>query len=314
MAERKTSDSLNGNFQPKRSKPGEPSVCYYLGLNDDNDTWLAFPSPGNFCHYLEKPAPIDYEHQSAWCLTANYGTCPVYKLKTQDRLPAGVALYPTQNGSLRPNGRALTVLLIVILLLSAAALLIIRPSFTAGIIPPANDPAGAAGETATSPATAAAITATAAVAVAGVASPSATNTPLPTPTGTPLPTATAVPPSATPSASATPSTSPTPQPTATLMPASPTPSPAPDLPQIVVNVNNLNVRSGPRVEYPVIEIISRGTRLDITGRTSDQVWLLVCCLEETGSSGWVFTGSVIVEGELDSVPVISEIPPLPEAP
>ncbi len=52
----------------------EGGVCVYLGLADDRETWLSYPSPGNFCHLLGKA--VDEDHQQSFCLSSRCAECP----------------------------------------------------------------------------------------------------------------------------------------------------------------------------------------------------------------------------------------------
>ncbi len=61
--------------------------------------------------------------------------------------------------------------------------------------------------------------------------------------------------------------------------ATPTPSAA-----VIVAVDALNLRAGPGTNHPILSRLTRSTRLEVTGRSSDGAWLAV----QTGSrSGWV---------------------------
>ncbi|MCA9973223.1 MAG: SH3 domain-containing protein, partial [Anaerolineales bacterium] len=90
----------------------------------------------------------------------------------------------------------------------------------------------------------------------------------------------------------------------TAVPALPLPAP-----QVVVEVERLNVRGGPSVDYPVLALVAAGTVFEIGGRLNDGTWWEVCCLDD-GGSGWVIAESVTVWGVTDGVPVV-EVPPLP---
>lgn len=56
----------------------ERNICPYLGLPDDNQTRMAFPSEGNLCHKAQPPASIAREHQSGFCLSSQHIACPVF--------------------------------------------------------------------------------------------------------------------------------------------------------------------------------------------------------------------------------------------
>ncbi len=61
------------------------AICPYLGLIDDPDTCLAFPTERNACQRTVPAEPISLEHQSSYCLTYKYTECPIYMGET---LPA----------------------------------------------------------------------------------------------------------------------------------------------------------------------------------------------------------------------------------
>ncbi len=67
-----------------------PIKCPYLGLKDDPNTALQFPSEGNFCHHAEPVAPVSRQHQQEFCLTENYTLCPVYQMAQKAPLPAAI--------------------------------------------------------------------------------------------------------------------------------------------------------------------------------------------------------------------------------
>jgi hypothetical protein len=62
--------------------------CPYLGLLDDPDTALDFPSLGNTCHRTARPAPINLIYQQNTCLTWQHLRCPVYRSAGAVRPPA----------------------------------------------------------------------------------------------------------------------------------------------------------------------------------------------------------------------------------
>jgi uncharacterized protein YgiM (DUF1202 family) len=112
----------------------------------------------------------------------------------------------------------------------------------------------------------------------------------------------------------------TPLPTDTATPALPatfTPVPATQtavatataVPNIVVDVERLNVRFGPNTAYETLGLVDEGTAYDVVGRLPDSSWLQICCIN--GEAGWVIAEAVLVEGDLSAVPEVTEFPPLP---
>ncbi len=85
----------------------------------------------------------------------------------------------------------------------------------------------------------------------------------------------------------------------------PTPTPKPDA---VVNVEALNLRAGPGIEYRIIRTLEGGEILTVLGRTPNGDWLHVRTprLEE----GWVNASYVDLSGNLDPVPTVFAPTPL----
>jgi SH3-like domain-containing protein len=81
--------------------------------------------------------------------------------------------------------------------------------------------------------------------------------------------------------------------------------------QLLVTVPRLNVRTGPGVAYPVLELADEGAVLQAIGRLRDNSWWQVCCTSN-GAAGWVYSQSVEVQqGDANSVPIVVDIPPVP---
>jgi hypothetical protein len=53
-------------------------VCPYLGLRDDPETALYYPSLLNHCLRAKPAAPVKLEYQESCCLTATHAECRVY--------------------------------------------------------------------------------------------------------------------------------------------------------------------------------------------------------------------------------------------
>lgn len=123
-----------------------------------------------------------------------------------------------------------------------------------------------------------------AVALSGCRSGALPPTASPTPTGTPP-------------ATSTPSTTPTP---------SSTPTPTFPADAIVV-AESLNLRTGPEVSHPVIDILTAGTAVAIRGRSHDDTWLAVRSpdLQE----GWLSARHVRLRRQLAAFP--TQVTPTP---
>jgi hypothetical protein len=94
----------------------------------------------------------------------------------------------------------------------------------------------------------------------------------------------------------------TPTPTFT---ATPIPTPKPDA---VVNVEALNLRSGPGVVYDVLGLLKRGDHLKITGRSFTGDWLKV--IAPDGQEGWTACSLLQVNVDMDGV-AVAQAPPTP---
>jgi hypothetical protein len=123
-----------------------------------------------------------------------------------------------------------------------------------------------------------------------------------------------VPPSVIPMVTWTPIPTPTNAPTATPS-ATPTvvwtSTPTKMLPQAMVVVSALNVRSGPGVEYPVIDVASAGKVFDVVGTIPCRNWLQVITAD--GGFGWISNkpAYISVFGSMDSIPLVQPAPPKP---
>lgn len=128
-----------------------------------------------------------------------------------------------------------------------------------------------------------------------------------TATPTDTPTATPTEPTATPTATETgtptetPTASATPSPTAT---STPTPFVA------ILSGEQVTVRTGPGVRYPLVAQIDGGIQISLVGRNTVGDWLKVCCVN--GGDVWLPATHVTVQGDLSALAlVVAEPPPTP---
>lgn len=263
--------------------------CPYLGLADDPGTGLLFVSEMGYCHRAKPAAAVHLAHQQSHCLTAVHTTCPVFMRQEAAPLPAELQIpeMTVVTGGRRWFWGGITA---VFLLLLAAAAYQFYP-----VILPAPQP------TPTQAAVQLMPTATPSSTRLATAPPTASKTAVPSHTPTATPTA-------------TPTTTPTLPPTYTPIPTH-TPLPEPTslpAPQIIINVdagNNLNIRLGPGLEYPILFSAPNGERYTIIGQLPGNSWWQVCCV--AGNPGWVSGDGVLVEGNTADIPVVTELPPTP---
>lgn len=79
-------------------------------------------------------------------------------------------------------------------------------------------------------------------------------------------------------------------------------------PNAAVTSENLNLRTGPGTNYPVINTYSRGETLKVNGKTQNNEWVNVTASDDR--QGWMFTENLQINIDLSSVSVLP-IPPTP---
>lgn len=97
---------------------------------------------------------------------------------------------------------------------------------------------------------------------------------------------------------------PTEPPTATPIPASPTP----DVPRATTNAG-ANIRNGPSTYYPIIDAITAGWDMVLTGRNQAGDWFQI----DYGGlrEGWIWSQLLTTSGDTGSLPVVNVPPPPP---
>lgn len=251
--------------------------CPHLGSADDPVTSTLYPSPIGHCYRANPHEAIDLDHQARYCLSAEHSQCPVFQMAQASRLPKELRRKGSYSyGDERESnwGRRIGAVLLLGLLAGMIFL------FNEGLV---------LNETKGTP-------------VAAANPPTATFTH--TPTITPTPTA---------QPSLTPRPSLTFTPTLTVIPTHPTPSytprpsatPTPD--EIIVSattyVDDVNVRSGPHISYPIVWLTgATGTVLTVIGQSEGGGWIQVCCQEDV--DGWVALETVSLSTDLTRVPLI----------
>jgi hypothetical protein len=273
--------------------------CPHFGIADDVDTPLLFAVEGAVCHRSQPLGEVELSYQQTSCLTAEHRNCPVFLHQQRGPLPPEISGFEVgYHRSRRLFLGVMVILLFAVVGILAGLWWTSESEQLAASIPPNGGEEVGFDE-------------------AAVVEP--TQTAVPTPTPTAVPPATVIKivqpdPTAVPTRTPQPTDTPTP-----LLPPTFTPLPSPEVPtetavppiQAVVNVERLNVRLGPGVDYPSLGLVDLGANLTVSGRISNATWLQVCCVE--GVAGWVYTESVITEGDLAQLPVILDIPLLPDA-
>ncbi len=81
---------------------------------------------------------------------------------------------------------------------------------------------------------------------------------------------------------------------------------SPRMPQAMVFVETLNIRTGPGVVYPVFATAVLNDQYDVVARLDDNTWWQICCID--GENGWVFGEGIEIVGSDEFVPVALDLP------
>jgi hypothetical protein len=66
----------------------EAEICPHLGLEEDIQTCLAYPSHWNICHHSRPASVPRLGHQRKTCLSPAHTGCPVFQSEQVSPLPA----------------------------------------------------------------------------------------------------------------------------------------------------------------------------------------------------------------------------------
>ncbi|MBK9926033.1 MAG: hypothetical protein IPP66_12175 [Anaerolineales bacterium] len=82
------------NFEHQHEdRSAKINICPYLGLEEDRQTCMAYPSEWNACHRAKPVALVKVEHQRTACLSHGYEKCVVFQLKEIRALPVQLTGY-----------------------------------------------------------------------------------------------------------------------------------------------------------------------------------------------------------------------------
>jgi len=80
-------------------------------------------------------------------------------------------------------------------------------------------------------------------------------------------------------------------------------------PPVAVTTADLNVREGPGQDYPIIDLLSVGTEVQISGKSPDGTWWRIIYPLEGGGHGWVYA-PFTRSSDAEDVPVVeTPVPP-----
>lgn len=97
--------------------------CPYLGLEDDPETALGYPSVWNRCHSVKFPVAPALEHQREICLGADHLACPVFADQGAKTLPKELRFSARKNVFNKTVLRVGVVAVIVLLVVGSSLIL-----------------------------------------------------------------------------------------------------------------------------------------------------------------------------------------------
>lgn len=77
---------------------------------------------------------------------------------------------------------------------------------------------------------------------------------------------------------------------------------------VLINEELVNTRTGPGLNYDLVEMVEKGQSFEITGKTADGGWWQICCVKS--QKVWVINDNDLVEtsGDVNGVAVINDLP------
>ena len=75
---------------PGTARGEREEVCPFLGLPEDSQTSLSYPSSWNVCHHSKPVAAPSLDFQQSFCFSKNHSNCPVYTRTGRAPMPSGI--------------------------------------------------------------------------------------------------------------------------------------------------------------------------------------------------------------------------------
>jgi hypothetical protein len=72
----------------------QDQICPYLGLLNDQNTHVGYPSPGNICYRVQGKVTPNLDYQRHACLTPDYLRCPIYNNPGMTKMPKSLRHQP----------------------------------------------------------------------------------------------------------------------------------------------------------------------------------------------------------------------------
>ncbi len=83
-------------------------------------------------------------------------------------------------------------------------------------------------------------------------------------------------------------------------------------PYVQIKESPVNIRQGPGTSFPIIGKMVEGSRYEIIGKTLDEKWWQICCVND--KPAWVAAWVVEAVGNTEQIAVVQEIPTPPPTP
>jgi LysM repeat protein len=85
------------------------------------------------------------------------------------------------------------------------------------------------------------------------------------------------------------------------------------VPELVIKISIVNLRSGPGIEYTTIGFPERGAFATVLGQTIDPTWYLVEMQDGKGTRGWLSAAVVrlLYPTRPETIPLVATVPPTP---
>ena len=68
-------------MMPRQDIDSNMDICPYLGVQDDHQTCLAYPSRWNVCHRSRPASAVRQRYQRSACLAPKHTSCPLFQDK-----------------------------------------------------------------------------------------------------------------------------------------------------------------------------------------------------------------------------------------
>ncbi len=115
---------------PSLTQPEPEKSCPYIGLKNDLQTTLAYPSARNYCHLCRPTAVPDLAHQGEFCLAPKYVECPAFLAEEITPMPEDL-LY---HDHIHSHKRKITITLILFVLVLFLLLLFLVFTLKTGAV------------------------------------------------------------------------------------------------------------------------------------------------------------------------------------